>query len=109
MRNENIYNKFKQRPTEPVLTNYGKTKEIDAYVERLAHFKTQHPDHIIFRNKNLNTDIKKELQKIDEGKASRTFYQDPKEQGITFTTMSPYTPSKKRDPPPNFSTVSVRR
>ena len=104
----NFYNKYKLRPTEPVLTNYGKTKEIDAYVERLALYKSKYPDNIIFRNKNLHKDIKIEMNKIDENKASKTFYQDPKEVGITFHTMSPYTPTKKRDPPPNFGVHAVR-
>lgn len=54
---DNYYNKYKLRPTEPVLTNYGKTKEIDAYVERLALYKSKHPDNIIFRNKNLEKDL----------------------------------------------------
>ena len=58
------YNKYKIRPTEPVLTDYGKTKEIDAYIERLTAYKKTNPDHIIFRNHNLNKDIKVEVAKI---------------------------------------------
>ena len=29
---QNPYNKYKLRPTEPTMNNYGKTKELDAYL-----------------------------------------------------------------------------
>jgi hypothetical protein len=103
----NFYNKYKLRPTEPVLTNYGKTKEIDAYVERLAMYKQRHPENIIFRNKNLQKDLKIEFEKRDEMNASRTFHEDPNAVGKTFYTMSPYTPTKPRDPPKNFAPMAV--
>jgi hypothetical protein len=54
------------RPTEPVLTDYGKNKEIEAYVKTLVSYKDQNPNNIIFRNKNLHKDLKVEAAKIDE-------------------------------------------
>jgi len=104
----NFYNKYKLRPTEPVLTNYGKTKEIDAYVERLAMYKNKQPDNIIFRNKNLQKDLKIEFEKRDETSASSTFHQNPNDVGKTYFTMSPYTPTRARDPPKNFAPIAVR-
>jgi hypothetical protein len=104
----NFFNKYKLRPTEPVLTNYVKTKEIDAYVERLAMYKNKQPDNIIFRNKNLQKDLKIEFEKRDETSASNTFHQNPNDVGKTYFTMSPYTPTRARDPPKNFAPIAVR-
>ena len=103
----NAYNKYKLRPTEPVLTNYGKTKEIDAYVERLAMYKNKQPDNIIFRNKNLQKDLKIEFEKRDDTNDTRTFHQNPNDVGRTYYTMSPYTPTKAREPPKNFAPIAV--
>ena len=101
------YNKYKLRPTEPTLNNYGRTKEMDAYLQKIAHYKNEHPDNIIFRNKNLNKDFKIAMEKVDETVAQQAFGPNPNDEGITFYTMSPYTPTKPRDPPKNFSNVSV--
>ncbi len=61
------YSKFKHRPVEPTVTDYGKSLEIDAYMTRLQSYKKTHPDNIIFRNKNLARDLKREVNKL-EGK-----------------------------------------
>ena len=56
-------------------------------------------------NKNLNKDFKIEMAKLDESVAQSVFEENPNDHGKTFYTMSPYTPSKARVPPTNFSNV----
>ena len=80
---------------------------MDAYLEKIADYKTKNPDNIIFRNKNLNKDFKIEIAKQDDSFAQSVFEENPNDHGKTFYTMSPYTPSKARDPPSNFSNVQV--
>ena len=70
-------------------------------------YKTKQPDNIIFRNKNLQKDLKIEFLKRDEMTASQTFQQNPGDAGKTYYTMSPYTPTKARDPPRNYAPIAV--
>ena len=71
-------------------------------------YKNKQPDNIIFRNKNLQKDLKIEFEKRDETSASSTFHQNPNDVGKTYFTMSPYTPTRARDPPKNFAPIAVR-
>jgi len=45
------------------------------------------------------------MAKLDESVAQSVFDDNPNDHGTTFYTMSPYTPSKARVPPANFSNV----
>jgi len=102
---DNFYNKFKKRPTEPTVTDYGKTLEINSYLNRLNSYKQLHPDNIIFRNKNLSKDLKLEAKRLnhepvhDEVKSHRS---------NNYETMSPFTPTRKRLPPKNIAKEAVR-
>ena len=49
------------------------------------------------------------MEKVDEGVANTVFRQNPNDVGVTYYTMSPYTPTKPREPPTNFSNVSVNK
>ena len=91
------YKKFKIRPSEPVLNDYGKTLEIDAYMKRIQSYKKSQPDHIIFRNTNLARDIKVEVNKLEGKNRSVQFEKD---MGLT---MSSFKPLEKRVPPRNIS------
>ncbi len=45
------------------------------------------------------------MEKLDDSVAKSVFEDNPNDQGTTFYTMSPYTPTKARVPPANFSHV----
>lgn len=94
---DNVNNKYKLRLTEPVMTDYGKSKEIDEYVQRLTFFKEKYPEHIIFRNKNLSQDINVEIAKIDKSLVPLTSVR-----GHAYVTRSPFSPTMKRIPPLNI-------
>lgn len=84
------------------MTDYGKSKEIDAYVQRLTYFKEKYPEHIIFRNKNLSHDINVEIAKIDQSQAPME-----SDRGEAYVTRSPFSPTMKRIPPVNIARALV--
>ena len=99
---ENFYNKFKKRPTEPTLTDYGKSLEINSYLHKLNSYKHIEPNNIIFRNKNLSRDLKVEAKRLDESNHVEDL---ESHRSNKFETMSPFKPTKKRLPPRNISNI----
>jgi hypothetical protein len=87
------------------MTDYGKTIDIDAYMQRLAAKRAQFPDHIIFRNKNLAKDLCLEMARLDH--TTPVVNEAESARSNKFETMSPFVPQKKRIPPPNIAKAQV--
>jgi hypothetical protein len=102
------YNKYKIRPTEPVLTDYGKSLEIDSYLRQLHEYKKVQPDHIIFRNQNLHRDLKVEIKRLSREVQMEDSSEFLSIRSKRFETMSPFKPLEKREPPVNLAAQTLQ-